>query len=143
MLTHGGDADDFLEHAKMEMYRTHVFAFTPNGRLVLLPAGINAARLCLCRSYSDRRHLRWGTRINGVPRNTFAPRCKMVTSSKLSAATDPRPLPGYETLCVTGRARAAQTQSLRREQESQQFANLGRNLLERALRQNQLDPVSA
>ena len=139
LLSHGGDADDFLEHAKMEMYRTHVFAFTPNGRLVLLPAG----SMPLDFAYAVHTAIGDtcdGAKLNGVPRNLRTPLQNGDVVDIVRRDT-PRPLPGYETLCVTGRARAAQRR-LRRELETQQFANLGRNLLERALRQHEIDPVS-
>lgn len=139
LLSHGGDANDFLEHAKMEMYRTHVFAFTPNGRLVLLPAGSMPLDFAYAvhTAVGDSCD---GAKINGVPRNM---RVALENGDvvEIIRRKDPRPLPGYETLCVTGRARAAQ-RKLRREFETQQFASLGRNLLERALRQHQIDPVS-
>lgn len=139
LLSHGGDANDFLEHAKMEMYRTHVFAFTPKGRLVLLPAGSMPLDFAYAvhTAVGDTCD---GVKINGVPRNM---RVALENGDvvEIIRRKDPRPLPGYETLCVTGRARAAQ-RKLRREFETQQFASLGRNLLERALRQHQIDPVS-
>jgi len=139
LLSHGGDANDFLEHAKMEMYRTHVFAFTPQGRLVLLPAGSMPLDFAYAvhTAVGDTCD---GAKINGSPRNmrTALQNGDVVEIIRREEA---RPLLGYETLCVTGRARAAQ-RKLRRELETQQFANLGRNLLERALRQNQIDPVS-
>ena len=139
LLTHGGDAEDFLEHAKMEMYRTHVFAFTPKGRLVLLPAG----SMPLDFAYAVHTVVGDtcdGAKINGVPRNMRTP-LQNGDVVEIVRREDPRPLPGYETLCVTGRARAAQ-RKLRRELETKQFANLGRNMLERAIRQHEIDPVS-
>ncbi len=139
LLSHGGDADDFLEHAKMEMYRTHVFAFTPNGRLVLLPAG----SMPLDFAYAVHTAIGDtcdGAKLNGVPRTLRTP-LQNGDVVEIVRRETPRPLPGYEALCVTGRARAAQRR-LRRELEAQQFANLGRNLLERALRQHEIDPVS-
>ena len=138
LLAHGGDADDFLEHAKMEMYRTHVFAFTPKGRLVLLPAGSMPLDFAYAvhTAVGDTCD---GTKINGVPRNmrTALQNGDVVEIIRREEA---RPMAGYETLCVTGRARAAQ-RKLRRELETQQFSNLGRNMLERALRQHDIDPV--
>ncbi|MEL6862340.1 MAG: bifunctional (p)ppGpp synthetase/guanosine-3',5'-bis(diphosphate) 3'-pyrophosphohydrolase [Pseudomonadota bacterium] len=139
LLTHGGDAEDFLEHAKMEMYRTHVFAFTPKGRLVLLPSGSMPLDFAYAvhTAVGDTCD---GAKINGVPRNlrTALHNGDVV---EIIRRDDPRPLPGYETLCVTGRARAAQ-RKLRRDLESQEFSNLGRSLLERALRRHEIDPVS-
>jgi len=123
----------------MEMYRTHVFAFTPKGRLVLLPAG----SMPLDFAYAVHTVVGDtcdGAKINGVPRNL-----RNVLQNgdvvEIIRREDPRPLPGYETLCVTGRARAAQ-RKLRRDLESLEFSNLGRSLLERALRRHDIDPVS-
>ena len=39
VLEHGGDSDELLEHAKLEMFLDQVFVFTPKGRLVSLPRG--------------------------------------------------------------------------------------------------------
>ncbi len=138
LLSHGGDANEFLEHAKMEMYRTHVFAFTPNDRLVLLPAGSMPLDFAYAvhTAIGDRCE---GAKINGVPRNmrTALQNGDVVEILRRENA---RPMPGYETLTVTGRARAAQ-RKLRREHETQEFSNLGRNMLERRMRQVDIDPV--
>ncbi|GAB5457445.1 MAG: bifunctional (p)ppGpp synthetase/guanosine-3',5'-bis(diphosphate) 3'-pyrophosphohydrolase [Henriciella sp.] len=138
LLSHGGDANEFLEHAKMEMYRTHVFAFTPNGRLVLLPAG----SMPLDFAYAVHTAIGdtcEGVKINGVPRNmrTVLQNGDVVEISRRSS---PQPFPSHEALTVTGRARAAQ-RKLHRERETQEFSNLGRNMLERRLRQVEIDPV--
>ena len=39
VLEHGGDVEELVEHAKLEMYLDQVFVFTPKGRLVSLPRG--------------------------------------------------------------------------------------------------------
>lgn len=138
LLTHGGDAEDFLEHAKMEMYRTHVFAFTPKGRLVLLPSGSMPLDFAYAvhTAVGDSCE---GAKINGVLRNLRTPLQNGDVVDIIRRDT-PRPVPGYEALCVTGRARAAQRR-LRRELETQQFSSLGRNMLERAMRRHEIDPV--
>lgn len=138
LLMHGGDADEFLEHAKMEMYRTHVFAFTPNGRLVLLPAGSMPLDFAYA-VHTAIGNTCEGVKINGVPRNmrTVLQNGDVV---EIIRREDPRPFPSYEALIVTGRARAAQ-RKLRRERETQEFSNLGQNMLERRLRQVEIDPV--
>ncbi|MDJ0921208.1 MAG: RelA/SpoT family protein [Henriciella sp.] len=139
LLAHGGDANDFLEHAKMEMYRTHVFAFTPKGRLVLLPAGSMPLDFAYA-VHTAVGNTCNGVKINGVPRKLRTP-LKNGDVVEIIRRDEPRPVPGFETLTVTGRARAAQRR-LRREQETQQFANLGRSMLERGLRRVDIDPVS-
>ena len=138
LLTHGGDANDFLEHARMEMYRTHVFVFTPKGRLVLLPAGSMPLDFAYAvhTAVGDTCD---GVKINGIPRNMRTP-LENGDVVEIIRRDEPRSVPGYEALCVTGRARAAQ-RKLRRELETKQFSNLGRNMLERAMRQHDIDPV--
>jgi RelA/SpoT family (p)ppGpp synthetase len=139
LLSVGGDAEDFLEHAKMEMYRTHVFAFTPKGRLVLLPAGSMPLDFAYAvhTAVGDTCD---GVKINGVPRNmrTVLQNGDVI---EIIRTSEPRPLSGFEALTVTGRARAAQ-RKLRRDQETREFASLGRSMLERNLRQVDIDPVS-
>ncbi len=138
LLSHGSDAEDFLEHAKMEMYRTHVFAFTPKGQLVLLPAG----SMPLDFAYAVHTMVGdtcEGANINGVARNMRTP-LQNGDVVEILRHDVPQPVRGYETLTVTGRARAAQRR-LRRERETLEFANLGRNMLERGLRQVEIDPV--
>ncbi len=138
LLSHGGDANDFLEHAKMEMYRTHVFVFTPKGRLVLLPAGsmpldfAYAVHTAIGDTFS-------GAVINGEPRS---PRTVLHNGDvvEITRNSEPRPATGFEALTVTGRARAAQ-RKLRREQELREFVSLGKNMLERSLRRVDIDPV--
>ena len=139
LLGHGGDAEDFLEHAKMEMYRTHVFAFTPKGRLVLLPAGAMPLDFAYAvhTAVGDTCH---GTKINGVQRTLKTP-LQNGDVVEILRGSFPRPVPAYEALTVTGRARAAQRR-LRRDLETAEFSNLGRSLLERRLRSVDIDPVS-
>ena len=139
LLNHGGDAEDFLEHAKMEMYRTNVFAFTPNGRLVLLPAGSMPLDFAYAvhTAIGDTTD---GVLINGVQRNLRTP-LQNGDVVEILRREAPRPLPGFQALTVTGRARAAQRR-LRREVEAAEFSNLGRSLIERRLRSLSIDPVS-
>src|SRR3569623_2500563 len=37
VLEHGGDAEELVEHAKLEMFLAQEFVFTPKGRLLSLP----------------------------------------------------------------------------------------------------------
>jgi GTP pyrophosphokinase/guanosine-3',5'-bis(diphosphate) 3'-pyrophosphohydrolase len=39
VLEHGGDPEEFVEHAKLEMFLDQVFVFTPKGRVISLPRG--------------------------------------------------------------------------------------------------------
>ncbi len=57
VLEQGGDAEDLLEHAKLEMFLDQVFVFTPKGKLISLPRGRHAAGFRLRRAHRCRRHL--------------------------------------------------------------------------------------
>jgi guanosine-3',5'-bis(diphosphate) 3'-pyrophosphohydrolase len=39
VLEHGGDSEELVEHAKLEMFLDQVFVFTPKGKLISLPSG--------------------------------------------------------------------------------------------------------
>ena len=39
VLEHGGDSEELVEHAKLEMFLDQVFVFTPKGKLISLPRG--------------------------------------------------------------------------------------------------------
>src|SRR5690606_28171306 len=39
VVEHGGESDEWVEHAKLEMFLDQVFVFTPKGELVTLPNG--------------------------------------------------------------------------------------------------------
>ena len=58
VLEHGAsDAEELVEHAKLEMYLDQVFVFTPKGQLVQpAPARGHAAGLRLCAAHRPRRH---------------------------------------------------------------------------------------
>ncbi len=57
VLEHGGDVEELVEHAKLEMYLDQVFVFTPKGKLVSLPRRRHAAGLRLRGPHRRGRHL--------------------------------------------------------------------------------------
>ena len=58
ILDKAPNAEEFLEHTKLEMFHDQVFCFTPKGKLIALPQGRDADRLRLRRAQPGRRHLR-------------------------------------------------------------------------------------
>ncbi len=127
---HGGDASEFLENAKLEMYQDHVFAFTPKGALIALPHGATPLDFAYAvhSSIGDRCA---GAKINGVerPLRTVLRNgdvIEVITGDKVA------PVPGYEALAKTGRAKAAQ-RKLERLARRGEFARLGRELVAHAL----------
>ncbi|MDZ4693323.1 bifunctional (p)ppGpp synthetase/guanosine-3',5'-bis(diphosphate) 3'-pyrophosphohydrolase [Terricaulis sp.] len=127
---HGGEAQEFLEHAKLEMYTDHVFAFTPKGALIPLPQGATPLDFAYAvhSSIGDRCA---GARINGVERPLRTALrngdvVEIVVGEKIA------PVPGFENLTKTGRAKSAQRR-LERSAKREQFARLGRDLVSHAL----------
>lgn len=138
LLSDGADPDEFLELAKLEMYREHVFAFTPNGKLVVLPKG------AMPLDFAYAVHTAVGdtciaAKINGEKR----PLRRMLNNGdvvEIVRGSTPGHLPGWESLAITGRAKSA-VRRLIRERSSIEFRSLGRGLINQALRRASIDPV--
>ncbi|QGZ95322.1 RelA/SpoT family protein [Terricaulis silvestris] len=127
---HGGDAKEFLEHAKLEMYSDHVFTFTPKGALIPLPQGASPLDFAYA-VHSDIGDRAIGAKINGAerPMRTVLRNgdvVEVITSEKIA------PLPGFEALAKTGRAKSAQRR-LERAARREEFGKLGRELVSHAL----------
>ena len=127
---HGGEAGEFLEHAKLEMYSDHVFAFTPKGALIPLPQGATPLDFAYAvhSSIGDRCT---GAKINGVERPLRTALrngdvVEVITGEKIA------PVPGYEALTKTGRAKSAQRR-LQRAAQREEFERIGRQLVAHAL----------
>lgn len=127
VLEQGGDADDLLEHAKLDMFLDQVFVFTPKGRLVSLPSGAmpldfayavhtNVGDTCL------------GVKINGElrPMRTVLTNGDVV--EVVRGATPSTPV-DWPSLTVTGRARSAIRRHMR-QSERGEYQRLGKIALE-------------
>jgi GTP pyrophosphokinase/guanosine-3',5'-bis(diphosphate) 3'-pyrophosphohydrolase len=127
---HGGDPSEFLEHAKLEMYSDHVFAFTPKGTLIPLPQGATPLDFAYA-VHSDIGDRCVGVRVNGVERPL---RSVLRNGDVVEVITSDRvaPVPGFEALAKTGRAKSAQRR-LERAARREEFARLGRELVQHAL----------
>jgi GTP diphosphokinase / guanosine-3',5'-bis(diphosphate) 3'-diphosphatase len=138
MLKHGAEPEEFLEHAKLQMYRDSVFVFTPKGRLVKLPQGSTSLDFAyaLHTSIGDTAV---GVRINGVERPLRTPLSNGDVVEVLRGAK-PAPHPNWESLAVTGRARSA-IRRLTRAAEREEFVSIGAKLIDHALRRIGLDPA--
>ncbi len=127
---HGGDANEFLEHAKLEMYQDHVFAFTPKGTLIALPQGATPLDFAYA-VHSDIGDRCIGAKINGDERPLRTTLrngdvVEVIIGDKVA------PVPGYEQLTKTGRAKSAQRR-LERQAKRDEFLRLGRELVSHAL----------
>ena len=137
MLKHGGSPEEFLEHAKLQMYRDSVFVFTPKGLLVRLPAGATPLDFAYA-VHTEIGDTTIGARINGSERPL---RTKLENGDTVEVLRGTRPAaqPHWESLAVTGRARSA-IRRLTRVAERGEFVAIGERLIEHALRRIGLDP---
>ncbi len=135
ILEFGGDPDEFLEHAKLEMFQDQVFAFTPKGKLISLPAGATALDFAYA-VHTDIGDDCVGVKINGRerPLRTSLSNGDSVDIIRGGEREPPR---GWEGMVVTGRARSA-IRRLIREVERQEFEKLGRAFVDRLLRREGL-----
>ncbi len=136
ILEFGGDPDEFLEHAKLEMFKDQVFAFTPKGRLISLPVGATALDFAYA-VHTEIGDQCVGVRINGRerPLRTTLHNGDSVFIVRGGMSEPPQ---GWEGMVVTGRARSA-IRRLVREVERKEFKNLGRAFVERILRREGLE----
>lgn len=130
MVGDGADAQEFYEHAKLEMYLDHVFAFTPKGRLIVLPKGA----MPLDFAYAVHTNVGdscKGCRINGETR-PLRTELRNGDVVDIIRGDEKAVVQGWEALTQTGRARSAIRRLVRnREQES--FHALGQKALSSAL----------
>ncbi len=126
----GGGSEEFLEHAKLDLYHDHVFAFTPKGQLIDLPTGATPVDFAYA-VHSDVGDRCVGAKINGVdkPLRTQLANGDVV---EILCAADPAPVPGWASLTKTGRAKSAQRR-LERLQRHEEFVKLGREFVAHAL----------
>ncbi len=130
VLEHGGDSDELIEHAKMEMFLDQVFVFTPKGRLVSLPRGAMPLDFAYA-VHTDVGDTCVGVKINGELRPlrtelTNGDVVEVVRGPKTQAPAD------WQSLAITGRARAGIRRHIR-QTEKEEFGRIGRASLERTL----------
>ncbi|MEP6967378.1 MAG: bifunctional (p)ppGpp synthetase/guanosine-3',5'-bis(diphosphate) 3'-pyrophosphohydrolase [Pseudomonadota bacterium] len=127
VLEQGGDAEDLLEHAKLEMFLDQVFVFTPKGKLISLPAGSMPLDFAYA-VHSDVGDTCLGIKINGEvrPLRTVLQNGDVVEVVRGAKAQIPADWP---SLTVTGRARSAIRRHIRHT-EKEEFLRLGKASLD-------------
>ena len=123
VLEHGGDAEDLVEHAKLEMFLDQVFVFTPKGRLISLPRGAMPLDFAYA-VHSDVGDTAVGVKINGELRPLRTP---LQNGDVVEVIRGAKPVahPEWQSLAVTGRARSAIRRHIR-QTEKEEFTRLGR-----------------
>jgi len=129
LLAEGSNPEEFLEHTKLELFHDQVFCFTPKGKLIALPRRANAIDFAYA-VHTDVGNTAVGCKINGkisplVSELTNGDEVEIITSKAQTA-----PPAAWESLVITGKARAAIRRATRTAVRNQ-YAGLGRNMVER------------
>jgi guanosine-3',5'-bis(diphosphate) 3'-pyrophosphohydrolase len=123
VLEHGGDVEELVEHAKLEMYLDQSFVFTPKGKLVSLPRGAMPLDFAYA-VHTDVGDTCIGVKINGELKPL---RTVLQNGDVIEVIRGPKPVvpPDWRSLTVTGRARSAIRRHIR-QTEKEEFTRLGR-----------------
>ncbi len=127
LMEHGGDAEEAVEHAKLEMYLDQVFVFTPKGQLISLPSGAMPLDFAYA-VHTDIGDTTVGVKVNGELRPL---RTVLQNGDVVEVIRGPKPVsaPDWRSLTVTGRARSAIRRHIRMT-EREEFIRLGRASLD-------------
>ncbi len=125
MMEHSGNADEFLDNVKLEMFTDQVFTFTPKGDLIALPRGASPIDFAYA-VHTKVGDTCIGAIVNGreVPLRTQLENGDVV---KVIRGGAPEPQQGWENIAITGRARQA-LRRLTRTGEAEEFRNIGETL---------------
>jgi GTP pyrophosphokinase/guanosine-3',5'-bis(diphosphate) 3'-pyrophosphohydrolase len=130
VLEHGGgDVEDLVEHAKLEMFMDQVFVFTPKGQLITLPRGAMPLDFAYA-VHTNVGDTAIGVKVNGElrPMRTLLQNGDLV---EVIRGAKPDIPPDWRSLTVTGRARSAIRRHIR-QTEREEFLKLGRAAVEQA-----------
>ncbi len=128
--------EEFLDNTKMEMYQDQVFCFSPKGDLVPLP--IDATPIDFAYAvHSEVGNRCIGVKINGKIKPLRTP-LKNGDQVEIITSKVQNPSPEWERFAVTGKARAAIRRFIRNQKRSQ-YLELGRQLMQKALKDSSKD----
>ncbi len=129
LLSEGDSPEEFLEHTKLEMFHDQVFCFTPKGRLIALPRGATPIDFAYA-VHTDVGNRAVGAKINGRIGPLLS---ELQNGDEVDIVTSAGqvPPPAWESLVVTGKARAA-IRRASRDAVRTQYAELGKQIVTRA-----------
>src|SRR5579864_4568604 len=129
VLSDSANPEEFLEHTKLELFHDQVFCFTPKGKLIALPRQANVIDFAYA-VHTEVGNSAVGCKINGK----FAPLSSELQNGDevevLTSEAQAAPPSAWESLAITGKARAAIRRATRTAVRDQ-YAGLGRRLVER------------
>ncbi len=132
-LSEGDNPEEFLEHTKLELFQDQVFCFTPKGRLIALPRGATPIDFAYA-VHTDVGDTCVGAKIDGriMPIATELQNGDEVEIVRSKGAAPPA---AWETVAVTGKARAAIRRAARLAIR-RQYAGLGQQMLTRSFQRS-------
>src|SRR5665213_3076875 len=128
-LADGSNPEEFLEHTKLELFHDQVFCFSPKGKLIALPRKATPIDFAYA-VHTDVGNTAVGCKINGK----IAPLTSELGNGDeveiLTSKAQVAPPAAWESIVVTGKARAAIRRATRMAVR-EQYAGLGRRIVER------------
>ena len=136
ILENTADPDEILENAKLEMYHDHVFCFTPNGELIVLPKDATPVDFAFLVHTAVGKTCA-GAKVNGrvVPLRT---KLKNGDQIEIIQAKNPTVLASWENFVITGKARSEIRKFIRIKKQGE-FIGLGKSIAEQVFVQNDKD----
>jgi len=129
LLAEGSNPEEFLEHTKLELFHDQVFCFSPKGKLIALPRKATPIDFAYA-VHTDVGNTAIGCKINGK----IAPlTSELVNGDEVEIITSKAqqaPPAAWESIVVTGKARAAIRRATRAAVRTQ-YQGLGRRIVER------------
>ena len=129
LLAEGSNPEEFLEHTKLELFHDQVFCFTPKGKLIALPRGATPIDFAYA-VHTDVGNMAIGAKINGKIGPLSSPLQNGDEVQILTSSAQIAPPAAWESIVVTGKARASIRRATREAVRSQ-YSAFGRRLVER------------
>jgi guanosine-3',5'-bis(diphosphate) 3'-pyrophosphohydrolase len=129
LLAEGSNPEEFLEHTKLELFHDQVFCFTPKGKLISLPRGATPIDFAYA-VHTDVGNMAVGAKINGKIGPLSSPLQNGDEVQILTSKAQTAPPAAWESIVVTGKARAAIRRATRAAVRNQ-YSGLGRRIVER------------
>ncbi|MGB4191704.1 MAG: bifunctional (p)ppGpp synthetase/guanosine-3',5'-bis(diphosphate) 3'-pyrophosphohydrolase [Rickettsiales bacterium] len=125
-ILENSEAEDFIEHTKLEMYEDQVFCFTPKGEIIALPKGATPVDFAYS-LHSDIGNTCSTAKVNGnlVPLKTILENGDQV---EIISAKNQNPSPSWEKFVVTARAKSEVRRFIRSKQKKE-YISLGKSII--------------
>ena len=129
LLAEGSNPEEFLEHTKLELFHDQVFCFTPKGKLIALPRKATPVDFAYA-VHTDVGNTAVGCKINGQISPLISELQNGDEVEIITAKAQAAPPAAWESLVITGKARAAIRRATRAAVRAQ-YTGLGRRIVER------------